>query len=136
MGVAITGLLRAINLLQNSFVLKKPKKCTIRKEQHNWKTQHLNKDLIIFELFFVIRLKNFSVFGLFLFWCGKHKQVKQYYHWTYTWILYVWSRNNILVYMQAGAIDKSKIKSAERNEPSYDIILTKRTRLKAFQSVK
>ena len=38
--------------------------------------------------------------------------------------------------MQAGTIDKSKIKSAERNEPTYDIILTKRTRLKAFQSVK
>ena len=38
--------------------------------------------------------------------------------------------------MQAGIIDKSKIKSPERNEPTYDIILTKRTRLKAFQSVK
>ena len=38
--------------------------------------------------------------------------------------------------MQADTIDKSKIKSAERNEPTYDIILTKRTRLKAFQSVK
>ena len=38
--------------------------------------------------------------------------------------------------MQAGTIDKAKIKSAERSEPTYDIIVTKRTRLKAFQSVK
>lgn len=54
----------------------------------------------------------------------------------YTWILYVWSRNNILVYVQAGTINKSKIKGAERTEPTYDIILTKLTRLKAFQGVK
>ena len=38
--------------------------------------------------------------------------------------------------MQAGTINKSKIKSVKRNEPTYDITLTKRTHLKAFQSVK
>ena len=50
---------------------------------------------------------------------------------------YMFEAGTIYSYhMQGGTIDKSKIKSAERNEPTYDIILTKRTRLKAFQSVK
>ena len=69
MGVAITGLLRTIccKIYLSRKSRRNVSKCAIRKEQHNWKTQHLNKDLIIFELFFVIRLKTFSVFGLFPF---------------------------------------------------------------------
>ena len=70
MGVAITGLLRAIccKIYLSRKSGRNVSKCAIRKEQHNWKTQHLNKDLIIFESFFVIRLiKLFLFVGCFFF---------------------------------------------------------------------